>query len=128
MKTQMIGSLQNRMMEMGVKGQPDPVVGMGVTEIMWSDLRPYEIVRIDGKRVFIKPCAIIHDKSDYGHGGLVHEKAPEVELRQNKWGQWCKMIPTLRKNGKFTPGISSKQVFRLESLPNRGQYYYDPGF
>lgn len=124
----MQGSFQNRIMEAGVRGQPDPVVGMGVTELMWSDRLPYEIVRIDGKRVFVKPCAIIHDKGGYGHGGLVHEKAGEVELRQNKRGQWCKIIPILRKNGKFTPGISNGQVFRLETPPNRGQYYYDPGF
>ncbi len=47
--TRWYGSLQNRLME-GCVGQPAPEVGMGVTECMWSDREPYEIVAVDDDR------------------------------------------------------------------------------
>jgi hypothetical protein len=129
MAKQMVGSLQNRLMEMGTRGQPVPVVGMGVTEIMYSDRYPYEITRIDlGQHVFMKPCSYqFTGGNGYGITGAVIEGAPEVEIRQNKRGQWVRVGLIYReKSGKMTPGITGR-IVRLEAT-GKGQFYQDPGF
>lgn len=41
------GSLNNRLMEMGVKGQPDPEVGMGATVTGYTDRHAATIVSVE---------------------------------------------------------------------------------
>ena len=119
MSKKMTGSLSNRLLELGVNGQPDPVVGMGVTELLYTDRLPWQVTRIDGKKVYIKPCTHIYDKpgSAYGHGGAVIDRAEEREIRQKKNGQWC----------VIEGGRVSSRIIRLEK-EGPGRYYYDPGF
>lgn len=133
MTKQLVGSLQNRMMEMGVRGQPEPVVGMGVTELMWTDRRPFEIVRVELKKdgsvksFFMKSSQWSHGRDGYGEVGEVNNDSPEIECRQNRKGQWCEVIAQIKSDGTKYRGIT-KQVVRLETLPNKGQAYYDPHF
>ena len=47
------GSINNRIMESSAGDMP--VVGMGVTECMWSDRDPYEIVEVqDARHIIIR--------------------------------------------------------------------------
>jgi hypothetical protein len=114
------GSLDNLLMGRGTIGMPEPQVGSGVTKIMWTDRSPYEVVRIEGKKVFIKPCKVVKDKpeSDYGRGGDVIQTAYETEIRKNKKGQWIGV----------TGGRMNGQIYRIEMPGQKGGSYYDRGF
>lgn len=45
--TKWYGSIQNRISERSVKGQPEPYVGMGATRLYYSDRAAYTIVEVE---------------------------------------------------------------------------------
>lgn len=86
------GSLNNRVAEMCK--QPKPEVGMGVTEMCWSDRHPYEIVNvIDDRHIEIRKLDTkridsngMSECQDYEYSS--NEDNPTVKLfltKQNKW-------------------------------------------
>jgi hypothetical protein len=71
-----------------------PEVGMGVTELMYSDRHPYTIVAIlSDKKIQVKPCTSTRiDKNgcsevqEYTYE--TYEPSPPITLRLNKHGRW----------------------------------------
>ena len=71
-----------------------PEVGMGVTELMYSDRHPYTVVEIisekrikvapdDTKRIDENGCS---ESQEYEY--IQNRNAPRIELFLNKWGRW----------------------------------------
>lgn len=90
-KTAYKGSFQNRLMERQIRGMPTPKVGMGMTESMWSDRHPYQIVRVsaDKRTVWVKPL-IVRGPWRNGYGIVTDEVDTracerEVKLTQRGW-------------------------------------------
>ena len=85
------GSLTNAMADQTRSKVPE--VGMGVTEIMFSDRHPYTVVRIlTPKRVVVKADLAIRiddrgasDSQEYRYEPC---EGPEVVLFLNKYGKW----------------------------------------
>jgi len=50
----MSGSLINDLMTSGTDGAPEPVVGMGVTILMWSDRHPGTIVKVTKSQIHVQ--------------------------------------------------------------------------
>jgi hypothetical protein len=108
-------SLTNYMMS-GSKGAPQPEVGMGATELLWTDRNPYTVVEvINEKTLRLRPCRVTR----YDEGGYAKEfeELPTADT----------ILVTLRKNGRW--------VRRGESLKNGTAYrigerlgYRDPHF
>ena len=94
------GSVSNRIME-NTKGL-DPVVGMGVTECLWSDREPYEIIevkdarhivvrRLDAKRIDTNGMS---ECQDYEYAS--NENNPARNLFLTKEGRWRERIGARR--------------------------------
>ena len=71
-----------------------PEVGMGVTELMYSDRHPYTVVEVisekrikvtadDVKRLDKNGCSEIQE-----YEYIPNLNAPRIELFLNKWGRW----------------------------------------
>ncbi len=89
------GSLQNRLQEVS---KIKPEVGMGVTEMCWSDRHPYEVVEVIDDR-HIKVRALDHKRIDsngmsecqeYEYSS--NEKNPVITLFLTKQGKWRQRI------------------------------------
>lgn len=71
-----------------------PEVGMGVTELMYSDRHPYTIVAVlSDKKIQVKPdIATRIDSNGFSESQeytyVTDEKAPPITLRLNKFGRW----------------------------------------
>jgi len=87
-------SLQNQLMGRATINAPEPVPGMGVTELCYTDRHPYTVMRV----LSPNKCTVTRD--DYRvvagstqDGSAVYEYATnttygEVVLRRNKRNQW----------------------------------------
>lgn len=87
------GSLTNYMM--GIGGDKIPEIGMGVTELCWSDRYPYTIIDItkSGKTITIqRDKAIRIDNNGMSEDQeYVYERDPNgiiYKARKNKYGRW----------------------------------------
>lgn len=86
------GSLQNRIAERAE--MPEPQVGMGVTEMCWSDRHAYEVVAIKDER-HITVRALDHKRVD-GNGMsemqeyeyMSNPENSEINLFKTKKGEW----------------------------------------
>ena len=90
------GSLNNRIME-NCRGDK-PEVGMGVTECMWSDRHPYEIVEVIDDR-HIKIRALDYKRTDHNGFSEVQEyeytsnpNAHVFTLYKAKDGRWVRRV------------------------------------
>ena len=71
-----------------------PEVGMGVTELMYSDRHPYTVTAIlSPKRIKVRECDAKRtdgggesDSQEYEYNENLSN--PEIELFLNKWGRW----------------------------------------
>lgn len=97
------GSLNNFMAANAVKGQPTPVVGMGVTLLSWTDRYPGTIVEVSksGKSITIQEDFAdridsngMSECQDYTY--RPNPDAPKVVYRLNKRGQWAHKGQKLR--------------------------------
>ena len=96
MSRQWYGSLQNRLEERQL--MPKPEVGMGVTELLYSDRTPYEITEvIDERHIMVRRM----DWKRIDEGGpsemqeyeyFSNEKYPPVMLFLTKQGDWRERI------------------------------------
>lgn len=90
------GSLQNRLAESSA--MPAPQVGMGVTEMCWSDRHPYEIVAVkDARHITVRPLG--HKRIDENGFSESQEyeyfsqpDAPTLNLFLTKQGRWRERI------------------------------------
>ena len=117
---QWYGNLNNRVMER-TRGQT-PEVGMGVTECMWSDRHPYEIIAVkDDRHITIRRL----DAKRTDHGGF--SECQEYEYTSNPNG----VVYNLYKNKK---GMWVRRVGRNGVDNSSGWYvgraeeYYDFSF
>ena len=101
------GSLNNRLLE--YENQIVPEVGMGATELMWSDRYPYTIIKVLGKaRIMVQEDKYV----ELPNGNEVFERDPEGEIK------------TLVKTTRGWKIRGQKTYFRL----NMRSYYIDPSF
>ena len=89
------GSLQNAIADQSRSKTPE--VGMGVTEIMYSDRHPYTITKIlSPKRIMVRACDSnridkngFSDSQEYEY--TENEEYPEITLFLNKFGKWKRL-------------------------------------
>ena len=119
MSNRWFGSIDNRLMENC--RQPVPVVGMGATELCYSDRHPYEIIEvIDDRHIIVR--ALSWKRTD--RNGMSESQSylyfsnpanPTAKLFLTKQGQWRERYPD-RSLGcnRFALGFAER--------------YYDPCF
>ncbi len=89
------GSLQNAIQNQTRSLTPE--VGMGVTELMYSDRHPYTVTRIlTDKRIMVRAdIATRIDKNGYCEDQEYryedNPQAPEITLFLNKFGRWKRL-------------------------------------
>lgn len=106
------GNLTNRVAEMCK--QPKPVVGMGVTEMMWSDRYPFEVIEvIDDRHILVRELDAkridsngMSESQKYEY--ISNEENNVIKLFLTKQGKWREQ--TGRKLGcnTFVVGYAEK--------------------
>ena len=123
------GSLTNHLYSRAVIGQPEPVVGMGATILMWTDRHAATI--IDTWKDTKKGTIYVHVREDTakrtdtnGYGGTqVYEYSPNFNgtksvFRQEPDGSWMQVVPGSgnRVTWKKSPGpglrIGEREAYR----------------
>lgn len=106
---EMYGSLINRLME---SSQPiKPVVGMGCTELMWSDREPYEVIAVDDDRHCIaRRMRAIHKGGAYENDWDLEsdENGSVVNLFLTNKGVWVERYKDRSYGCKFRMGVAEK--------------------
>lgn len=115
----MTNSLQSRMM-LEMKS-PAVEVGMGVTEISYTDRRPYHIVRvISPKKIVVCPAKYRVVSGNRFDGSATYEITPGSPEEQGEG------VLTLRSNGRWAEqGCSTKNSHWAVGFAD---YHYDPHF
>lgn len=111
------GSFQNRVLEnmTGIK----PEVGMGVTECLWSDRRPYEIIEVvDDRHITVRALDYkridnngFSDCQEYEY--FSNPDRHTERLYKNKNGRWVRRVGTR--------GVDNSSGWHI----GRAEYYYD---
>lgn len=127
------GSLVNHLYSRGVIGQPEPVVGMGVTILLWSDRHAATIFRV--MKVGKAQATIIETRDDRSvvlsgstHDGSaewgfkVNVKGRVQHFRQRPAGDWEAV--TLNETTKRWAKSNSGRGLRL----GQRDEYRDPSF
>lgn len=117
--TRWYGSLQNRLQEAAI--QPKPEVGMGVTEMCYTDRHPYEVIEvIDDRHIIVRALSWkridnngLSECQEYEY--FSNPEASPIKLFLTKKGTWRERYPSghLGCNG-FAIGFAER--------------YYDPCF
>lgn len=115
------GSLQNRFEER-IKSTITPQVGMGVTELLWSDREPYEIIEVkDDRHIVIRRMNYKRtDKNGFS-------ECQEYEYTSNPNGYTC----TLYRNnkGRWVRRVGRNGVDNSSGwVVGRMEKYEDPTF
>lgn len=111
------GSLQNRFMERCVG--PNPEVGMGATEYMWSDREAYEIISVKDERhcTARRLDSRLKEGSDWldqDYEYFSNEKNATVQLFKKKNGRWVERYPNGSYGNSF--GIGHAEHYRDPSF------------
>ena len=126
MKTKWYGSADNRLMET-LKDPEEITVGMGATEIFWSDRRPYEVTAVrDQKHITIRRLTAKHiDEAYSNHWELVSDpENPEFDLTKRGESWFITRALTLEEwngldlHGRLMAGLNG---FDGEKLAKRGK-------
>lgn len=114
---QWYGSLQNRLQE----NMPaiKPQLGMGATEILYTDRHAYEVIAVKDERhctVRQYECKIKEGTSwyDQEYDYISNPRGRVVNLFLTKKGKWVQRYPSGRYGNTFRMGIADE--------------YYDPSF
>lgn len=101
----------------GTKGQPVPCVGMGATELLWSDRYAYTIMYVNPKCTEIgvqRDRAIRVDSNGMSESQEYHyESQPDAEI----------VYYTLRKNGAWVKKGESMRGGSRMRIGQRIEYY-----
>lgn len=106
------GSLQNRLEERA--RMPEPEVGMGVTEMCWSDRHPYEVVEIKDERHIVVRAL---DSKRIDNNGFSESQEyeytsntnnPVITLFKTKNGEWRERIGRTLGCNRFVIGYAEK--------------------
>ena len=112
------GSLTNRLMEHCKN--PEPEVGMGVTELYFSDREPYEIIEVkDDRHITVR--ALNYKRID--DNGM--SESQEYEYFSNPDGYVAHLFKT--KNGKWVERIGKKYSCNGWFI-GKAEKYYDYSF
>lgn len=108
------GSLQNLMLH---NAKPaTPTVGMGATEVRWTDRRPYTVVEVKSdRRVVVKQDNWTRTDTNGMSDAQTYTFEPNPDASP--------VVLSLRKDGKWKM-VGDTQVFVLGTR----QMYYDFGF
>ena len=113
------GSLQNRIIERSA--MPKPEVGMGVTEICYSDRNPYEIVEvIDDRHIMVRRL----DYKRIDSGGFSEDQ--EYEYFSNEEYPLQKLF--LTKQGQWRMRIGRNGLGSWRYSIGHAEKYWDPHF
>lgn len=125
------GSLVNHLYSRGTIGQPVAVVGMGATELMWTDRDACTIVEVVMDKGEVKRIATTSDDSKVvsgsGHDGSAaydHTSKPDgyrTYWRMSKAGKWESIVPN--DVGRWVKSGNGKGL-RIGSR----EKYSDPSF
>lgn len=139
------GSISNRMKAR----TPNivPVVGMGVTELMWSDRNPYEVIEVkDSTHIIIRALSAeridhngMSEIQEYRFSSNLHGVKKPLVFRNGRWRE-CQWDITYAMNADGSPKkdengnlieVSRKPSRRLESgswYVGEAEKYWDPCF
>lgn len=115
------GSLQNRLLERA-SGQPEPQVGMGVTECLYTDREPYEIIEVkDERHIVVRglDCRRVDSNGLSECQEYEYTSNPDratYTLYKRKDGTWVRRVGT--------HGVDSHSGWVI----GFAEKYYDPSF
>lgn len=113
------GSLQNRIEERAK--QPEPVVGMGVTEMCWSDRHPFEIIQVkDSRHIVVR--ALDHKRID--NNGM--SECQEYEYTSNEKNITCNLFKT--QKGRWRERMPDRTLGSTHYVLGFAEEYYDFSF
>lgn len=116
------GSINNHFSAIGTLGAPEPIVGMGCTQLCWTDRHPYTVVVVVTKMVkkmeVIDHIIVQEDKARrtdaYGMSEcqsyeFSHDSQGATRmLKRNKRNQWVEV-----KDRSARPRSKDVQVYRM---------------
>lgn len=120
-KMEWYGSVSNRMSACAVKGAPTPVVGMGATELCFSDRHAHTIVSVEKYR-----------GKDAGRIGVQQDHAKRTDSNGMSESQTYEYTPnteggveyyTLRKTGQYVRDGESLKGGTVLAVGYRDEYY-----
>lgn len=125
------GSINNRL-EACCK-MPVPEIGMGVTELLWSDREPYEVIKvINEKKILIRSLGYertdkngICESQEYRFFSKPDGYVKTLVLRNGKWRDLKKEM--VNENGKLVT-IDTRKLGCSEWLIGRAEKYFDLSF
>lgn len=111
------GSILNRIAECGIKGRPEPVVGMGATRLMYSDRVAGTIVEVkrDGRELVFQPDKATRTDSNGMSESQRYsfERDPTAPTRTY----------TLRKGGRYVEKGASARSGEVLAIGYRDHYH-----
>ncbi len=114
------GSLVNRLSS-SVKPQ-SPKVGMGVTEYLWSDRLPYEIVEVvDNRHITVREL-----KATLKPGETVFSDCQEYDYASNPGGRTRNLF--LTKKGVWRERVGVRSLGPTVFYVGKATKFYDPSF
>jgi len=119
MRSRWYGSVDNRLLENSRSA--DPEVGMGVTECLWSDREPYEVIAVqDERHVTIRRLGYKIVK------GSSYDGSAEYEYFSNPDGAVKKLFK--KKDGRWVERIGRREDSGSGWFIGFAERYYDPSF
>ena len=113
------GSVQNRILENSKSIEPE--VGMGVTECMWSDREPYEVIEVtDPRHIKVRRMAtkVV--------SGSAFDGSAEYEYFSDPNGNVASLFK--KKNGRWVERIGRSECKGSGWYIGFAEKYYDPSF
>lgn len=109
------GSFHNRMDEIGVVGQPEPVAGMGATELFYSDRKAATVAVVENdSKGFAKRIGIVRDNAirtdSYGMSDCQSYRyepgdGGTIFYTKRKTGQWIREGDPMRGGRVLKIGV-----------------------
>ena len=113
------GSFQNRMMEHSK--MPEPQVGMGATECLYSDRKPYEIIEVkDARHITVRAL----DWKRIDDNGM--SDCQDYEYISNPENRTAKLF--LTKKGEWRQRYPDGKLGCTRFFIGRAERYYDFSF
>lgn len=124
------GNMMNHIYSRATKGQPDPVVGMGATVLLWSDRTAGTIISVEKLKNGNIIIGVQHDNAKLASGTILSEDQeyeytpnPEGRVEYFRWngaGAWGG-ISRNPKTGRWIKGGKSVII-------GKRMQYRDPSF
>ena len=119
MSSQWYGSLQNRIAEKSK--MPAPVVGMGATELCYSDRHAYEIIEVkDDRHITVRR----YDVRRVDHNGMCDLQSYVFTSNENN--NTCELFRTI--NGEWRERYGARKLGSTRWAVGYASEYYDYSF